>query len=189
MADDLADFPIVVLENDYPEASGKLGLFDLIMPVGGTGLQFVAAMPGILRPWGVEFSAPVRQRAYLKAASTLVQMGLIGGESFAFLRSALELSQADVAALYGVTEPTVVGWEDNSIPIPINVWQCFSYRVCLADGVALPNAAFGTSFRPRLIRVFPNPPMVSQQQTGDNNPCPPQPPWPGAECFPPFKPY
>jgi hypothetical protein len=188
MADDLADYPIVVLENDYPEQVGKVGLFDIQMPVGDTGLIFIAAMPGRLYLWGPTFTPPVEHAAYLRAASTLVQMGLVRGETFAFLRYALQLSVADVAALYGVLEATVVGWEDNSIPIPQAVWNCFSYRVMLADGRAFPaNPAFDQSFRPRVIRVFPNIPMVPQAQ--DSPPACPNPPsnLPQADCFPPSR--
>lgn len=190
MSDDLNDLPIVELENDYPEAIGKSGLFDLLMPVGDTGLIFTAAMPGILREYGPEFNSAVRQRAYLKAASTLVQMGLVRGESFAFLRDALALSVSQVATIYGVSDSTVMGWEDNTIAIPYNVWNCFSFRVCLADGVALPQSAFGISFRPRLIRVFPNAPAVPQATGVTQILCPTPPPWPGSECYPPYtKPF
>ena len=189
MADDLADYPIVVLENDYPEAFGKLGLFDLLMPVGDTGLVFTAAMPGVLRVTGPSFTPLVEHVAYLRAASTLIQMGLVRGESFAFLRYALQLTTADVATLYGVPESTVQGWEDNSIPIPPTVWNCFSQRVMVQDGRVLPaNPAINPSFRPRLIRVFPNAPMVSQQQ-GAQPECPPPPDFPEAECFPPPRKY
>ena len=191
MADDLADYPIVVLENDYPEAVGKLGLFDLLMPVGDTGLVFTAAMPGVLQVTGTaSFTPPVEHVAYLRAASTLIQIGLVRGESFAFLRYALQLTVAEVAALYGVADATVQGWEDNSIPIPVSVWNCFSHRVMLADGRILPvHPAICPSARPRLIRVFPNAPMVSQQQGGPPPACPPPPDFPGAECYPPPRNY
>lgn len=190
MADDLANYPIVVLENDYPEAFGKLGLFDLLMPVGDTGLIFTAAMPGILYVTGPTFTPLVEHVAYLRAASTLIQMGLVRGESFAFLRYALQLTVAEVAVLYGVSEPTVQGWEDNSIPIPMPVWNCFSQRVMVADGRVLPaNPAICPSFRARLIRVFPNAPMVSQQQGNQPPVCPPPPDFPGAECYPPSRNY
>lgn len=186
MADDLADLPLVVLENDYPERVGKIGLFDIQMPVGNTGLIFIAAMPGRLYLSGPTFTPPVEHVAYLRAASTLVQIGLVRGESFAFLRYALQLTQAQVATLYGVLESTVQGWEDNSIPIPVSVWNCFSYRVMVADGRVLPaNPAVNPSARPRVIRVFPNAPMVSQSQ--ESQPLCPSPPsgLPGAECYPP----
>lgn len=187
MADDLADYPIVVLENDYPEQVGKLGLFDLLMPVGTTGLVFTAAMPGRLYEWGPSFSDEVQRVSNLRAATTLIQMGLIRGESLAFIRQALRMSQQELATLYAVSLDIVVGWETNTIPIPPNVWACLSYRACLADGRTLPaDRALEPSWRPRLIRVFPNPPMQSTSQVAAQPPCP-QPPagFPGSECYPP----
>lgn len=187
MADDLADFPIVVLENDYPEQVGKMGLFDLLMPVGSTGLIFTAAMPGRLYQWGALFSDEVQRVSNLRAATTLIQMGLIRGESVVFIREALRMSQQDMATLYGVPLETVIGWEDNSIPIPLNVWTCLSYRACLADGRTLPaDRALSPDWRARLIRVFPNAPMHSTALGDAQLPCP-QPPsgFPGSECYPP----
>ena len=191
MADDLADYPIVVLEADYQEAAGKLGLFDLLMPVGSTGLVFTAAMPGILRTYGIDFTPAVQRAAYLRAATTLIQMGLVRGESFKFLRTALGLTQLEVAAIYGVTDTVVDGWETNSVPIPYTVWSCFSSRVCAADGIPYPaQSAFGTSWRPRLIRVFPEAPAVPQPNGPytTSSTCPTPPPIPGSECYPPLKP-
>jgi DNA-binding XRE family transcriptional regulator len=187
VADDLANYPIVVLENDYPEQVGKMGLFDLLMPVGATGLIFTAAMPGILREWGPSFSDEVHRVSNLRAASTLIQMGLIRAESVVFIRESLRMSQQEMATLYGVTVETVMGWEDKSIPIPLNVWTCLSYRVCLADGRTLPpDHALCPDWRARLIRVFPNAPMPGNTQPDQPSLCP-QPPsgFPGADCYPP----
>jgi hypothetical protein len=173
MADDLADYPIVVLENDYPEAVGKIGLFDLLMPVGNTGLIFTAAVPGRLYEWGPTFTPLVTKAANLRAASTLVQMGLIRGESVAFMRAALGFTQADLAALYGVPLSTVIGWEDNTLPIPRGTWQCLAFRVCTADGRSLPvDTALTPSWRPRLIRVFPVVPTPPMPQVSSPA-CPP----------------
>lgn len=189
MAEEFPQTPIVLLENDYPERIGKLGLFDIQLPVGNTGLRFVAAMPGILypEPPGVQFSDAVEHAARLRAATTLIQMGLVRGESFAFIRAAIPLTTSEVAAIYGVSDATVQGWEDNSIPIPVNVWECLSYRVCLLDGVQLPSVRglCGASWRPRVIRVFPNLPIVSQPQISPNaDTCPPL-AFPGSSCYPP----
>src|ERR1700758_4011822 len=128
MSDDLADFPIVILENDYPEQIGKIGLFDFLMEVGNTGLVFTAAVPGRLYESGPVFSAIVQKYSRLRAASTLVHMGWARGESFTFLRVALEWTISQVATLYGVSDVTVMEWEANLIPIPITVWNCFGFR-------------------------------------------------------------
>lgn len=186
MADDLADFPIVVLENDYPEQVGKVGLFDYLMPVGATGLVFVAAVPGTLYLWGPTFTEPVKRAADLRAASTLVQMGLIRGESFAFLRNALRLTQAEVAAIDGVPVSTVEDWENNVIPVPRAIWACLAFRVCSADGRSLPveYALCPPSWRPRKIRVFPNVPSIPQSQPA-TPPCPPPLDLVGPDCPPP----
>lgn len=190
MSDDLADYPIVILENDFPEAIGKIGLFDFLMPVEDSGLVFTAAVPGRLYEYGPEFTAFVQKYSRLRAASTLVQMGWARGESFTFLRAALELSISDVANIYGVTDIVVMEWESNLVPIPITVWNCFSFRVCLADSRQLPNPIqyYRGNLPARLIRVFPNLPMQGQVQVVDsyppgNNPCP-LPPFPQADCLP-----
>lgn len=177
MADDLADFPIVVLEADYPEQVGKVGLFDYLMPVGATGIVFTAAVPGLLREWGPVFSDAVQKAANLRAASTLVQWGLVRGDTFAFLRQALRMTQADVAAIDGVLLATVQGWEDGTIPLPRTAWSCLAFRVSLQDGRSGLDeyATPYPDFRPRLIRVFPNIPMQPMPQQ-PSTPCPPMPP-------------
>jgi hypothetical protein len=183
MADDLPDFPIVVLEADYPEQIGKVGLFDYLMPVGSTGVVFVAAVPGRLYPWGIVFSEPVKQAADLRAASTLAHWGIIRGEAFTFLRNALRLSQSDIATMFGVTLATVQGWENNTIPIPVTAWGCTQSRVCIADGrVFLSKFAIDPDFRPRKIRVFPNSPQVVEPQISP--PCTPPVPLVGPDCEP-----
>lgn len=189
MADDLADFPIVVLENDYPEQVGKIGLFDYLMPVVPTGIVFVAAVPGRLYKQGPRFTDAVRRASNLRAASTLVQMGLIRGESFAFLRNALGLTQAEVAAIDGVPASIVDDWETNAIPVPRSIWACLAFRVCVADGRTLPPdyALPPPNWRPRKIRVFPNipTPLMPQDPTP---PCDAPPPLVGPDCPPPCPP-
>lgn len=184
MADDLGNYPIVVLENDYPEQAGKVGLFDYLMPVGNTGIVFVAAVQGILYQWGPQFTDAVKQAANLRAASTLVQMGLIRGETFAFLRNALQLTQNDVALMYAVPLATVQGWENNTIIIPTGIWGDLSCRVANADNRgALTEYSLTPNFRPRKIRVFPNVPIISQTVSG-TIPCTPPVPLVGPNCEP-----
>lgn len=186
---DLAEYPIVVLENDAPEQVGKVGLFDLYMPVGDTGIVFVAAVPGTLLRDGPVFTEIVRRASYLRAATTLVQMGLIGGASLTFTREALGVSYDDLAELHGVPVLTVFGWE-NGAAVPYLVWSGIAQVACRADGRAMPNHhALCPDWRPRLIRVFPNVPSRGVPQSGLIVQAPlypqQQPNLPGAECYPP----
>jgi DNA-binding transcriptional regulator YiaG len=186
MADDLADFPIVVLEADYPEAVGKIGLFDIHMPVGLTGIVFVAAVPGRLYVWGPNFTDSVRQAANLRAASTLVHMGLINGDTFTFLRSTLQITQADLATQLGVPFATVQGWEDGSIEIPRLSWTTLAQQVVAADGRSLPvELACPPNFRGRKIRVFPNIPMETMPQSSIPSDCNPGVSLVSPDCEPP----
>lgn len=191
---DLPEYPIVVLENDAPEQVGKIGLFDLYMPVIGTGLVFVAAVPGTLYATGARFTDLVQRAANLRAATTLIHMGLIRGESLAFIRQALGFSPQEIADVAGVPLTTVTGWENNSIAVPLHVWTAIAQRACLADGRILPaNHALCADWRPRQIRVFPNIPSrgVSQTSQGSDfssqfsSESEQQPLFPGAECYPP----
>ena len=187
MAADVAEYPIVVLENDAPEQVGKVGLFDLRMPVGDTGIVFIAAVPGILYTSGPQFTEPVQRAADLRASTTLIHMGLVRGESLAFIRQGLRLSQQEVADLCGVTSPDVVGWENNTMVVPLTVWNAISQRACIADGRSLPlHHALCADWRPRVIRVFPNIPSQGVPQPHIQAPPYPQgPAIPGSECYPP----
>lgn len=190
MSDDLANYPIVVLENDYPEQAGKVGLFDYIMRVGNTGIVFVAAVPGILYLHGPTFTDAVKQASNLRAASTLVQMGLIRGEAVAFLRNALGLTQTELADELGVLLGDVQAWETNTVEIPRLHWNKLADSVMKADGRVLIRDLPGcpaASYRGRKIRVFPNIPMPTQavnQSGGGNSPgdCSPANP---LDCPPP----
>jgi hypothetical protein len=198
MSDDLADYPIVVLENDYPEGVGKVGLFDYLMPVGSTGIVFVAAVPGRLYKQGPTFREPVRDAANLRAASTLVQMGLMRGAAVAFLRNALKLTQQELADALGVLLADVQAWESDAVEIPRLYWNDIGNRVMRADGRVLIRDTPGcpsASYRGRKIRVFPNIPMPTT--TSNLNPSPdkpyPVPPFdpncqqPEPDCEPPIQ--
>ena len=169
------DFPIVVLEADSPQAIGKVGLFDFVISVGDTGIKFVAAIAGLLKPWGPVFQPAAVQLANLRAASTLVQWGLISGDIFAFERSAILLQQSDVATILGVDLSTVQEWEADEIPVPRLMWQEISERVCKADQRSLPPELTlvtpPASFRARTVRIFPNVPQPPQP--GCSPTCPP----------------
>jgi hypothetical protein len=160
------DFPIVELESDSPQAIGKVGLYDLIIPVGSTGITFVAAIAGLLQSWGPVFQPAAVQLANLRAASTLCQWGLISGDIFAFERASIQLSQSDVAALLNVPLLTVQEWEADEIPVPRLMWQNIAARVCKTDQRYLPSELQvivpPPSFRARQVRIFPNVPQPPQ---------------------------
>lgn len=169
------DFPIVVLEADSPQAVGKVGLYDFIIPVGSTGITFVAAIAGLLQVWGPVFQPAAIQLANLRAASTLCQWGLISGDIFAFERAAIGLQQQDVANILGVPLTDVEEWEADEVPVPRLMWQEIAARVCKADQRYLPAelqpVVPPASFRGRQIRIFPNVPMPPQPQPPPG--CPP----------------
>lgn len=170
------DFPIVELEADSPQAVGKVGLFDYVIPVGSTGITFVAAIAGLLQQWGPVFQPAAMYLAHLRAASTLVQWGLISGDVFAFERAALNLSQQDVATILNVPLTTVQEWEADEVQVPRLMWQEIAARVCKADQRSLPPQLQvvmpdNGAFRPRTVRIFPNVPQPPQP--GSPRGCPP----------------
>ena len=160
------DFPIVELESDSPQAIGKVGLYDLIIPVGNTGITFIAAIAGLLQAWGPVFQPAAIKLANLRAASTLCQWCLISGDIFAFERAAIQLEQSDVATILGVPLLTVQQWEADKVPVPRLMWQEIAARVCKADQRYLPPELTvvvpPASFRARQVRIFPNVPMPPQ---------------------------
>jgi len=170
------DFPIVELEADSPQGIGKVGLYDFLMDVGSTGIRFVAALPGLLRTWGPEFTLAAQQAAYLRAASTIAQWGVVSGDTFGFLAQGAGLSDADLALRYNVSLATVQGWIANTIPVPPSVWRCLASLVGSLDGRAISDFALSpSSLRPRLIRIFPNAPMPSAPPQNTPPACPPPP--------------
>ncbi|MGH7867861.1 MAG: hypothetical protein ACREP9_09595, partial [Candidatus Dormibacteraceae bacterium] len=170
------DFPIVELEADSPQAIGKVGLYDMVITVGGTGIKFVAAIAGLLQPWGPVFQPIAIQLANLRAASTLCRWGLISGDIFAFERAAIGLQQSDVATILSVPLLTVQQWESDQIPVPRLAWQEIAARVCKADQVYLPSELTvpvpPASFVARTVRIFPRVPMPPQPNISPPE-CPP----------------
>lgn len=186
MSDDLADLPIVLLENDFPQQVGKIGLYDFLMPMGSTGIVFVAAVPGTLRAWGPSFTSPVQIAARLRAASTAVQMGFMRGEAVEFLRVALQWSQDDLADALGVTLVEVQSWETNTTVIPSISWRYLAQQVMKADGRFLPAhpPSCPPSYRARKIRVFPQTPAVSTGSSSDSSALETAIPLVGPDCEP-----
>lgn len=136
------------------------------MPIGTTGIQFVALLPAILRPWGPEFSAANRHQAELRAATTLAQMMLIRGQSFRFMRMAIPMTEAELSVLLQVTVPEIQAWEAETVELPRGMWLALASYVAKLEGRdhydnPPPNPA--ETWRKRVIRVYPDFPVKSTQ--------------------------
>lgn len=146
-------------------------LVDYRMPIGNTGVGFVAQLPAILRIWGPEFTPSDMHQAELRAGATLAQTALIRGQSLRFLRLAIPWDEPTTATFLGVTVPELQGFEAETLAMPRDVW------IDLADYVAHLDGHFSYTFpppnpeelwQPRFIRVYPDFPMKS-----NNMPDPP----------------
>lgn len=137
---------------------------DYLMPIGNTGVGFVAKLPAIMRVWGPEFTASDIHQAELRAASTLAQTALIRGQSLQFLRLAIPWDEATTAAFLGITVPTLLAIEAETVPIPRDIWILLADYVAHLDGrthydQAPPNPE--ENWQHRIIRVYPDFPQKS----------------------------
>ena len=151
-----------------------IALVDYYMPVGDTGMQFVAALPATLRSWGPVFTTRSTQAAYVRAGSTLAHMALVDGQTFLFLRIAINYTQAQTAAFLGVTVPTIIAWESGATPVPTNLWYQMGDKVCEVDRRAFTPypTLTGVDLRPRIIRVRPDIPFPPPVIPPKPCPCP-----------------
>ena len=140
-----------------------VALVDYEMPVGNTGIVFVAALEAQMASWGPVFSTVSTQAAYRRAGSTLAHMALVTGETFEFLRHALQMTPAQAAAYLGVTLSQIQAWEAGQEVVPTHLWYHMADRVCEVDGREFTPYMTLTEpdFRPRRIRVFPDIPRPS----------------------------
>jgi hypothetical protein len=142
------------------EVEGVADNRDFYMPVGNTGIVFVAEIPGAWGGTGFQYSNRGIKAAMLRAGSTLAQWGLKGGAVFAFLRTAAYMNQSAVAVMLGVDLSTVQAWEADQLEIPRLCHLAISTLVCQKDQRSAPvdqelhppesREAVG-----REIRVFP----------------------------------
>ena len=145
-------------------------LFDIIdftMPVGQTGIKFVAELTGWRESNGTALFVPgAIEAAFRRAASTLAFMMLVNGQTFQFMRQAHHMSTAQAATLCGVSPSDVTNWEAGRVPVPVTCWQAMADSACKADmraGItwtALPTI----DLRPRVIRVYPDIPFRRMPQ-------------------------
>lgn len=153
----------------YPVRPGMYIVADFYMPVGTTGITFVAALQGLSTAAGPTIFAQSDQDACLvRAASTLARWGIIEGQFFAFIRQALKMSQADAAAFIGgVTVGDIQAWEADTIEIPRDMWVILADEVCRVDSrPGLVDLALNPDRRPRVIRIFPDIPQKSDTGPG-----------------------
>ncbi len=136
------------------------------MPVGTTGIKFVASLQGVSSAAGpTVFAQADRDACYVRAASTLGRFGMIHNQFFQFIRLALQMTEADAATFLGVTVPDIQAWEAGSASIPRDMWVTLVDEVCRVDArPGLVNLAPIQDLRPRLIRIHPDIPQVSEPQ-------------------------
>lgn len=150
-----------------------IALVDYEMPVGNTGIIFVAALEARIASWGPVFDVIATQAAYRRAGSTLAHMALVAGSTFEFLRHALAYTVPETAAYLGVSVATVLDWEAETTPVPTHLWYQMGDSVCELDQrgftpfITLPPL----DLRARRIRVHPDIPRPSQIQADLDFPC------------------
>ena len=137
------------------------------MPVGTTGIVFVALLQGISSAAGpTDFPQADMDASYVRAASTLGRFGMVYGQFFQFIRLALKFTEADAAAFLGVTVPDIQAWEAGTSIIPWDMWIMLVDEVCRVDSrPGLENLALIDDRRPRVIRIRPDIPQKNEPQT------------------------
>jgi len=131
---------------------------DYYMPVGTTGIQFVACIPGYVREWGIAFEGYAKTAAELRAASTMAHMGMVRGVTLRFMREGAHLTEAAAAAIIGCTTGDLSVWEAEIVDTPRLVWQHLAEYVAKLDGkIGLVEMHYPEpDYRPRVIRVVPD---------------------------------
>lgn len=167
--------PCAVLHGDGPDIE-RYALIDFTMQVGNTGINFVAGLTGWRESDGSALFLPgATDAAFRRAASTLAFMSLVSGQTFLFLRTAQNLTQAQAATICGVSVGTIASWENGLTPVIITAWQTLADMACKADqraGITW-TAAAPVSFRPRTIRIYPDIPYKAPPPPPPCPPCPP----------------
>lgn len=132
------------------------GIYDFEMPIGTTGIVFVAALNGTLGPPGIGpiFTPNLIKASFRRAATSLVHMGLIGGQTFAFIRQAVPMTQAECATFLDLPLGTITDWESGIQPVTRDGWLTLAELICQLDERALTSyLALQPDFRPRKIRI------------------------------------
>jgi hypothetical protein len=155
-------FPKRVCQCPVPPAPNVMrSIADYEMPVGTTGIKFVAALPCVLLDHGIPmFNEDLVIKTVWSAAARLADMGLIDGQTFQFMRMAVPFNPIECAAYLG--EPggaaTILAWEADTTPVPRSAWMSLAVRVrevaqeggCVFEGLVNP-----PDLRKRVIRIYP----------------------------------
>lgn len=152
---------------------GTLKLLDYAIPVGNTGIVFIAALSGYVNPNGAVSFEPIQiEWAYHRAASQISFMGLIRGDVFQFMRLSIPMTVADAATMVGYTPTDVLAWEAGAA-VPYAAWESMADYVCTIDHrPAMHAMQTGTpDFRARTIRIVPDIPMIQVPRPPGPPPC------------------
>jgi hypothetical protein len=128
---------------------------DYTMPVEGTGIIFVVALPARIALNGILlFQAQHTQFARWHAAADLGDMGLIHGATLRFMREAVPWTSAELATFLGVSEPEVLDWESGIASMSRDPWFSLAEHMRKLAGEYGPNtsALQVPDFRSRTIR-------------------------------------
>ena len=137
---------------------------DYKLPIGTTGVGFIAKLPATMRVWGPDFDPLDVHQAEIRAASTLAQTALIRGQSLRFMRLTIPWDEPTAAAFLGVTVPVLQAIEAETVVTPRDVWILLADYVAHLDGrthydTSPPNPA--ENWQPRWIRIYPDFPQKS----------------------------
>lgn len=155
----------MVLPVIYPVRAGIPIVGDFWMPVGTTGIVFVAALSGTSSASGpTVFPVDAQAAAYLRAGSTLARWGMVNPQFFAFIRLAMGMSQADVATFLDIPLVDVQAYESGTLLIPRSIWVRLADEICLRDPrPGLAHLSLQPDLRPRQIRIHPDVPQQTEQ--------------------------
>lgn len=131
------------------------------MPVGTTGIIFVAALPCILLDHGIpRFNEDLVIKTKWSAAARLADMGIIDGQTFKFMREASTLNPTECANFLGETggAATILAWESDTVPVPRAAWMSIAVRIrelAQEGGSVFTSLTNPPDLRRRVIRIYP----------------------------------
>lgn len=155
------DEVVVQVSDETDRLVGVAGNFDMYLPVGETGIVFVAFVPGVDTKRGIRHVSRVRRAVMLRAASTLAHWGVQNGDVIEFMREAAYLDRQVLAAMLGISEAQVERFETDVEEMPRLMFEALSVYV-----TGLDQRGPGTGFvlhppedRYRPVRIWPSIPV------------------------------